>query len=74
MTRGTNGRRRRYTKRVRRRRRGQKGGALPALIPILAAGAKAIGLGALSGAASHGAKKAFDAFTRRKPKRKAIKR
>lgn len=74
MTRGTNGRRRRYTKRVRRRRRGQKGGVLPALIPILAAGGKAIALGALSGAASHGAKKVFDSVTRRKPKRKSIKR
>lgn len=74
MTRGANGRRRRYTRRVRRRRRGQKGGVLPALIPILAAGAKAIGLGALSGGASYGAKKALDAVTRRKPTRKAIKR
>lgn len=72
MTRGTNGRRRRYTKRVRRRRRGQKGGVFPALLPLLAVGAKAAALGALGGAASHGAKKVVDAMTRRK--RKAIKR
>lgn len=54
MVRGTNG----------RRRRGQKGGVLPALLPLLVMGAKAVGLGALSGGASYGAKKALEAASR----------
>ena len=64
MVPGTNGRRRRYTPSIRRRRRGQKGGVLPALLPLLAMGAKAVGLGALSGGASSGAKKALEAASR----------
>ena len=52
--------RRRRTKK-RGRKRGQKGGILP-----LAAGGEAVGLGALSGAAGFGAKKALEAATRRR--------
>ena len=60
-------RRQRRTKN-RVRKRGQKGGILPlaALIPALIAGGKAVGLGALSGAAGFGAKKALEAATRRR--------
>ncbi|KAL9983254.1 hypothetical protein ACROYT_G005400 [Oculina patagonica] len=64
-------RKKRVTQRRRRagrRRIGQKGGILPlaALIPALIAGGKAIALGAASGAAGWGAKKALDAATRKK--------
>ncbi|KAL9960269.1 hypothetical protein ACROYT_G033707 [Oculina patagonica] len=64
-------RKKRVTQRRRRagrRRIGQKGGILPlaALIPALIAGGKAIALGAASGAAGWGAKKALNAATRKK--------
>ncbi|KAL9953222.1 hypothetical protein ACROYT_G040602 [Oculina patagonica] len=64
-------RKKRVTQRRRRagrRRIGQKGGILPlaALIPALIAGGKAIALGAASGAAGWGAKKALDAATRKR--------
>ena len=69
--RATDGRSRRSTKR-------QKGGILPlaALIPALVAGGKAVALGAASGAASYGAKKALEAATRKRsnPKRKIPRR
>ena len=60
----TGGRPRRSTKR-------QKGGILPlaALIPALVAGGKAVALGAASGAASYGAKKALEAATRKRRRR-----
>ena len=47
---------------------GQKGGILPlaALIPALIAGGKALGLSALGGAASVGAKKGLDALLKEK--------
>ena len=56
---------------VRRRKRRQKGGIFPlaALLPALIAGGKAVALGAL-GAAGYGAKKALQAATRRKRKRR----
>lgn len=56
---------------VRRRKRRQKGGIFPlaALLPALIAGGKAVALGAASGAAGYGAKKALQAVTRRKRKR-----
>ena len=59
-------RRRRTKKRVTRRR--QRGGILPsaALLPALIAGEKAVGLGALSGGAGFGAKKALESATRRR--------
>jgi len=46
----------------------QKGGIFPlaALIPALIAGGKAVALGAASGAAGYGAKKALEAATRRR--------
>ena len=44
-----------------RRRRDQTGGFLPALIPLLALAGKAVALGALSGAAGFGVKKALAA-------------
>ena len=57
-------------RRVKRRvtKRGQKGGILllAALIPALIAGGKALGLGALGGAASFGAKKGLEALTKKK--------
>jgi len=58
----------------RRRRKRQKGGTLPlaAIIPALIAGGKAVALGAASGAASYGAKKALKAATRKKIKRKPL--
>ena len=58
-------------RRRRRRRTRQKGGLLPlaALIPALIAGGKAIGLGALGGGASYGAKKALEAATRKRRKK-----
>ena len=61
----------RKNRRGRRRRTRQKGGLLPlaALIPALIAGGKAIGLGALGGGASYGAKKALEAATRKRRKK-----
>jgi len=55
-------------KRKRRRSKGQKGGIFPfaAILPALIAGGKAIALGAASGAAGYGAKKALEAATRRR--------
>ena len=49
-------------------KRRQKGGILPlaALIPALIAGGKALGLSALGGAASFGAKKGLEALTKKK--------
>ena len=41
----------------RKRRRKQRGGILPFLIPLLVAGGKAIAAGTVSGAAGYGAKK-----------------
>ena len=65
---------RRRKNRWRRRRRTsnrQKGGLLPlaALVPAFIAGGKAIGLGALGGGASFGAKKALEAVTRKSRKK-----
>jgi len=63
-------RRRRTLKRRKKRMRSkrQKGGIFPlaALIPALIAGSKAVALGAASGAAGYGAKKALEAATRRR--------
>ena len=53
-------------RRGRRRRRQQRGGILPFLIPLLVAGGKAIAAGAVSGAAGYGVKKGLDAATRKK--------
>ena len=50
----------------RKRRRKQRGGILPFLVPLLIAGGKAIAAGAVSGAAGYGAKKAIQAATRKK--------
>ena len=47
-----------------RRRRDQTGGFLPALIPLLALAGKAVALGALSGAAGFGVKKALAAASK----------
>ena len=49
----------------------QKGGLLPlaALVPAFIAAGKAIGLGALGGGASFGAKKALEAVTRKSRKK-----
>ena len=49
----------------------QKGGLLPlaALVPAFIAAGKAIGLGALGGGASFGAKKALEAATRKSRKK-----
>ena len=57
--------------RVRRKRR-QQGGLLPlaALVPALMAVGKAAALGAVGGAAGYGGKKAMEAATTRKNKRK----
>ena len=55
-----------YGQRRRTRRRKQRGGILPFLIPLLVAGGKAIAAGAVSGAAGYGAKKAIQAATRKK--------
>ena len=51
----------------RRTSNSQKGGLLPlaALVPAFIAAGKAIGLGALGGGASFGAKKALEAVTRK---------
>ena len=60
----------RRRRRVKRRltKSGQKGGILPlaALIQALIAGGKALGLSALGGAASVGAKKGLDALLKEK--------
>ena len=64
IRRGTIGKKRRNTMHVRKRWRGQEGGFLPALIPLLALAGKAIALGAVSGAAGFGAKKALEAATK----------
>ena len=51
----------------RKRRRKQRGGIFPAfLIPAAITAAKAAALGATSGAAGYGAKKALEAATRKK--------
>ena len=50
----------------RKRRRKQRGGILPFLIPAAIALGKAAALGATSGAAGYGAKKAIQAATRKK--------
>ena len=50
----------------RRQRRKQRGGILPFFIPAAIALGKAAALGAVSGGASYGAKKAIDAATRQK--------
>ena len=52
----------------RKRRRKQRGGILPFLIPAAIALGKAAALGAASGAAGYGAKKALQAATRKKKK------
>lgn len=59
---------RRKGRRTSRRRRKQKGGIFPlaALLPALIARGKAVGLGALGGAALFGAKKRSDTITKRK--------
>ena len=57
--------RRRTPLRGRTRRRGdQMGGFLPALIPLLALAGKAVALGAMSGAAGFGVKKALAAASK----------
>ena len=48
------------------RRRQQRGGILPFLVPLLIAGGKAIAAGAVSGAAGYGVKKGLEAATRKK--------
>ena len=50
----------------RKRRRKQRGGILPFLIPAAIALGKAAALGAASGAEGYGAKKAIQAATRKK--------
>ena len=50
----------------RKRRRKQRGGILPFLIPAAIALGKAAALGAVSGGAGYGAKKAIQAATRKK--------
>ena len=61
-----------------RRRRRQRGGILPFLIPLAIAAAKAIAAGAVSGAAGYGVKKGLDAATRKRrqltPAQRAAKR
>ena len=52
----------------RKRRRKQRGGILPFLIPAAIALGKAAALGAVSGAAGYGAKKGIQAATRKKKK------
>lgn len=51
----------------RKKTKRQKGGIFPlaALLPALIAGGKAVALGATSGAAGYGAKKALEATTRK---------
>ena len=50
----------------RKRRRKQRGGILPFLIPVAIALGKAAALGAVSGAAGYDAKKGIQAATRKK--------
>lgn len=70
MVRGTNGRRRRYTPRIRRRRRGQRGGILPAALAALAPMAgKALGSGVISAVGAHLTKKALHHRRRRRGRR-----
>lgn len=58
MVRGSNGRRRRYTPRIRRRRRGQYGGVLPAALAALAPVAGKALVGSVIGTVgSHATKK-----------------
>ena len=59
-------------RRVKRRRRHQRGGILPlaALIPALAAAGKAAALGAAGGATNYGAKRGLKALFNRRRKRK----
>ena len=65
MKRGTRRRQRRTTTR-RGRKRGarQRGGFLPALIPLLALASKVAATGALSGAAGFGVKKALEKISK----------
>ena len=63
QTRRTN-RRRAPLRGRKRRRRDQMGGFLPALIPLLALAGKAVALGAMSGAAGFGVKKALAAASK----------
>jgi len=58
--------------RRRRRKKKQKGGVLPlaALVPAGIALGKAVSLGAASGAASYGAKRALQAVTKKKRKKR----
>ena len=63
QTRRTN-RRRTPLRGRKRRRRDQTGGFLPALIPLLALAGKAVALGAMSGAAGFGVKKALAAASK----------
>ena len=49
-----------------RRRRRQRGGILPFLVPLALAAGKAIAAGAVSGAAGYGVKKGLEAATRKK--------
>ena len=49
-----------------RRRRQQRGGILPFLVPLALAAGKAIAAGAVSGAAGYGVKKGLEAATRKK--------
>ena len=53
-------------RRGRRRRRRQRGGILPFLVPLALAAGKAIAAGAVSGAEGYGVKKGLDATTRKK--------
>ena len=57
--------RRRTPLRGRRRGYDQTDGFLPALIPLLALAGKAVAMGALSGAAGFGAKKALEKATKK---------
>lgn len=59
-------------RRRRRQKKRQKNGVLPlaALVPAGIAVGKAVGLGATSGAASYGAKKALKAISKKRKKRK----
>lgn len=57
MVRGTNGRRRRYTPRIRRRRRGQRGGVLPALSVLAPVVGKALVGSVVGTLGAHGTKK-----------------
>jgi len=60
-------------RRRRQKKKKQKGGVLPlvALVPAGIALGKAVGLGAASGAASYGAKKALQAIGKKRKKRQS---